>query len=231
MDYYGNWKGLHYRARSAFNPIKILTSPEDGNLNKVYIWVTSDLPDSLPCQLQLQWMDVYGKVLGEIDIPVVPSFERTLHVHTFDMKKEDSSVYKRSLLVGRITSDDGIQDRSIIWFTIPKKLMLPKVEFTPQISKEDGDIFITINSPVAVMGVGLDFNELDVHLSDNYFDLIPGETKRVKVLTPGLSVEKIEQMLTLFCVNNLEGSTKASFVYTLSSMIRRTFFKLFHLFQ
>ena len=42
---------------------------------------------------------------------------------------------------------------------------------------------VTLSSPVLVRHVALTFGDLDVHASDNYFDLLPGETVTVKLET------------------------------------------------
>lgn len=226
LDYYGNWKGLHHRVRNAFKPVKILASM---GTSDVGIWLTSDVQEALACELKMQWIDFEGDVLWEDQLHVDTCFEKTLPVYTFRMKADNPAIYRKSLLTCRLKHGGRNLDRKIIWFYIPKRLVLPHADMTCRFYENNRQITIDVTSPVAVMGVALDFGKLDVPLSDNYFDLLPGDTKRVKILTPEISLDKARQSLTLFCVNNLDGVSKSSFGLSIWSAARRAVFKLLHL--
>ena len=51
---------------------------------------------------------------------------------------------------------------------------------TAEISEENGSFKIRITSPVLARSMYLSFGNLDLNLSDNYFDLLPGETAEIK---------------------------------------------------
>ncbi len=226
MDYYGHWKGLHYRAREAFKPVKILASVAEGEADAVDLWLTSDQKEPMTGELHLSWLDFNGRGLWEEIIPVTSDFDQTLHVYRFEMRNEDPSIFRRSLLMGRFSSEENLVDRKLVWFDIPKKLDLPKAEITSQVLEAAGRIVIQLASPVAAMGVALDFKDLSLHLSDNYFDMPAGEVKKIEVLTSEVSIEDIKRRLTIYCVNQLDGGVaRLPLSTTLPALLKQTALK------
>ena len=66
--------------------------------------------------------------------------------------------------------------RNLIFFDVTHDLELPvapKIETT--IDKTGGDYTVTLQSAKLARSVYLSFGDLDANLSDNYFDLLPGE--------------------------------------------------------
>lgn len=61
IDYYGNWKALHYQAKRAFAPLLINPIHENGNLN---VYLLSDRLEKLTgLTLEMQLIDFKGKNL------------------------------------------------------------------------------------------------------------------------------------------------------------------------
>ncbi len=54
---------------------------------------------------------------------------------------------------------------------------MPKIEAT--LGQSGGDYKITLQSPNLARGVYISFGDLDAEISDNYFDLLPGEPATV----------------------------------------------------
>ena len=66
IDYYGNWKAMHYQAKRAFAPVLVDAIKEGDDLN---IYVMSDkLEADKDVTLQLRLMDFDGKVLKKKEI-------------------------------------------------------------------------------------------------------------------------------------------------------------------
>ena len=60
----------------------------------------------------------------------------------------------------------------------PKRFTSSRRNSTSKPSGANGSYKIRISSPVLARDVYLSFGDLDVKLSDNYFDMLPGETGR-----------------------------------------------------
>jgi beta-mannosidase len=71
--------------------------------------------------------------------------------------------------------------RNLIFFDVTHALELPvapKIETTL-----NGDATLTLKSAKLARGVYVSFGNLDVQASDNYFDLLPGETVTLHLKT------------------------------------------------
>jgi beta-mannosidase len=69
--------------------------------------------------------------------------------------------------------------RSIIYLTPVKQIQLKPATLRVETTGEKGNYKVSISSPVLARDVYLSFGNLDVKVSDNYFDLLPGETSEI----------------------------------------------------
>jgi beta-mannosidase len=86
---------------------------------------------------------------------------------------------------------DMLIDSELFYFATPKELMLSNVD--PKINVElVGDYSILkITSPVLLKDVMVT-TDVESKLSKNYFDVLPGETKVVKVYTKRVVIPKVK---------------------------------------
>ena len=194
IDYYGRWKALQYYARRFYAPILVSPHIEDGSL-KVYIVSdkVKDIPDAL---LRVRLMNFDGKVLlEESQYFKVPALSSKVYLD-WSLKKitgagaaDTSRVFVvADLQTGGATdfARNGTEVSRNLTYLAPTK----EIHLKPAILKIDatganGSYKIHITSPVLARSVYLSFGNLDVKVSDNYFDLMPGETVEI---TAGTSV-------------------------------------------
>lgn len=88
--------------------------------------------------------------------------------------------------------------KSLYYFESPKNLNLPKREIEKQIVKTKSGFIITLKSTVLQKDVFLSTKNKG-HFSDNFFDLLPNETKKITLKT---NIEKLED-LKIKSLNNL----------------------------
>ena len=109
---------------------------------------------------------------------------------------------KRSFAVFELLDGERILSRQLVFFDAAKHLALP----VPQIRSEwkaDGDAFaLTLSSDTLAREVWLSFGDLDTRLSDNAFDLLPGEPLTVRVH----SQATFEQLRAALQVRELAGT-------------------------
>jgi beta-mannosidase len=90
----------------------------------------------------------------------------------------------RTFLVFDLSVDGQPVSRNQVFFDHVRNLELPlKPAIQSDISRSDQDYLLTLRSPVLARAVYLSFGDLDVTISDNYFDLLPGEAMVVKLKT------------------------------------------------
>jgi beta-mannosidase len=176
IDYYGRWKALQYYARRFYAPILVSPHVEEGSL-KVYI--VSDKTEAKAATLRVRLMDFDGKVLLE-------------DTHTVDVTPLSSKVFldwplkkladagaadtSRVFVVADLT-DAGTQiSRNVAYLAPIKEVNLKPAALKVETAGASGSYKIRITSPVLARSVYLSFGDLDAKLSDNYFDLMPGET-------------------------------------------------------
>jgi beta-mannosidase len=176
IDYYGRWKALQYYARRFYAPILISPHVEDGSL-KVYI--VSDKTEAKIATLRVRLMDFDGKVLLEDSHNVdVSPLSSKVYLDWPLKKLSDAGATdtSRVFIVADIT-DAGTQlSRNLVYLAPTKEINLKPAVLNVETTGASGNYKIRIASPVLARSVYLSFGDLDAKLSDNYFDLMPGET-------------------------------------------------------
>ena len=180
IDYYGRWKALQYYARRFYAPILVSPHVEEGAL-KVYI--VSDKVKTEPASLRVRLMDFDGKVLLEEshDVKVAPLASQVYL--DWPLKKladagaQDTS---RVLVVAELTAGGVQLSRNLVYLAPVKGVHLKPAQLKVETTGVKNSYRIRITSRVLARSVYLSFGNLDVQISDNYFDLLPGETAEIK---------------------------------------------------
>jgi len=109
---------------------------------------------------------------------------------------------KRSLAVFELLDGERGLSRQLVFFDAAKNLALPASQVRSD-WKVDGDGFaLTLSSDTLTREVWLSFGDLDVRLSDNAFDLLPGEPLTVHVNGQAT----LEQLRAALQVRDLAGT-------------------------
>jgi beta-mannosidase len=179
IDYYGRWKALQYYARRFYAPVLVSPHVEDG---AVKVYIVSDKTDPEKAALHVRLMDFDGKVLldEKQDVSVAPLTSKVYLDWPFSkMMQAGRSDTSRVFVVAELTSGEKPISRNLTYLAPTKEIHLKpaalKVESTP----ENGKLRIRVTSPVLARSVYLSFGDLDVKVTDNYFDVLPGETVEV----------------------------------------------------
>ncbi|HMD75924.1 MAG TPA: glycoside hydrolase family 2 protein [Terracidiphilus sp.] len=179
IDYYGRWKALQYYARRFYAPILVSPHIEDG---AVKVYIVSDKTKTVPGTLRVRLMDFDGKVLLEethgVDVAPLSSkvyLDWPLKKLT-DAGAADTS---RVFVAAELTVDGVLTSRNLVYLAPVKEVHLKSAVLKVETTGSNGSYKIKVTSPVLARSVYLSFGNLDVKLSDNYFDLLPGETAEI----------------------------------------------------
>lgn len=204
LDYYGNWKALHYQAKRAFAPLAINTIEENG---KLVIYALSDRLDNLDkVTLEYELVDFNGKVLKKNSIKglEIPSNSSTPllsdAIEAFVAAERKSSTFLNIKL---------IQNRKVLaenqyYFNFTKDLELPEVKLSVKSKKIKDGIELTLSSKTLVKDLFIECPVQSVRFTDNFFDLLPGERKVVRITLKDKGVE-IQQSKLKF--NHIKNTT------------------------
>jgi beta-mannosidase len=183
IDYYGRWKALQYYARRFYAPMLVSPHVEDGAL-KVYI--VSDKVKAEPASLRVRLMDFDGKVLLEQTSAVnVEPLSSKVYLDWPLKKLTDAGATdtSRVFVEADLTVDLARVSRNLVYLAPVKEVHLKPARLKVETSGANGSYKVRITSPVLARSVYLSFGSLDVQVSDNYFDLLPGETTEITAMS------------------------------------------------
>lgn len=185
IDYFGNWKALHYKVKEKFEPTIIATDKMDPQTYHIY--VITDLLKNINGELQIQELDYSGNIKHQITQSVQAKANSSTFVYEYkcDQTNDDSKWIRIQLndKKGRLVA------QKILLFDsrfIPNEAK----EFKYDVVKKGGNYEITFTTDFYTKGVMIS-NESNVKgtYSDNYFDLMPNEVKKV-IFIPAQSNSK-----------------------------------------
>ncbi len=183
IDYFGRWKALQYYARRFYAPILVSPHVENG---AVRVYVVSDKTTAQPATVRLRLMDFDGKVLLEDkrDASIDPLASKVyLEWPLAKLTQAGAADTSRVFIVADLTFDSEQLSQNLIYLAPTKEVHLKPAHLTVETAGANGTYKIRVTSPVLARSVYLSFGDLDVNLSDNYFNLLPGETTEVTATT------------------------------------------------
>ncbi len=172
LDYYGNWKAIHYQAKRSFE--NLLFSIEEGN-DSYKIYIVNDDLTQYSGELVIDLIDFNGIKLWNEKIIFIAS-ENSSKMH-FEISKKDFLAFNLKQAVLSVSFPPLEQIYSRHYFFKPKDLQLAKPNI--QIKNID-EVTIEISSDVLAKDVFLS-SENEVFFEDNYFDLLPNEKRIIKL--------------------------------------------------
>jgi len=195
-DYYQNWKALQYYVKKGFEPV--LVSPFTvGETLKVD--VVNDRLTEINATLSFKMIDFEGKVLWEKTSELtVPANASTNYFETNKTSfiNENGKQPANSVLVCQLVENGAVISKNTFYFKPFKELKITKPEVSWQISKESDGFGITLKTDKLAKNVYLQIGDEEGFFSDNYFDLLPGETATINLKT-AISEKKLNDVLTL----------------------------------
>lgn len=182
IDYFGRWKALQYYARRFYD--EVLVSPYAHD-NAVDIYVVSDKIEPLMGKLQVKLLDFRGNTLLEQTKQVsIPALSSAIYVSLDKRDLLAKGDPRRSFLTFNLVIEGKSVSRNIMFFDTARSLELPvapRIEAT--IGKSGDGYTLTLLSSSLARTVAVSFGDLDVQMSDNYVDLIPGEPVSIRLET------------------------------------------------
>jgi beta-mannosidase len=207
IDYYGRWKALQYYARRFYAPILVSPHVEDG---AVKVYVVSDKIAATPAVLRVRLMDFDGKVLLEDnhDISIEPLASKVyLDWPLAKLTQAGATDTSRVFVVAEVLNTSKSVSRNLIYLAPTKEVHLKPVALQTNISRSEqktqgkNTYTIRITSPDLARSVYLSFGASDVDVSDNYFDILPGETAEISAKTNASLDELKVQMRVISLVD------------------------------
>ncbi len=188
IDYFGQWKALHYTARRLFRDVVLLPDEEGGLLS---VSVSSDRRESISGRIEMKCIDFQGGEFWHASRPVTVRPLTTTRVLNLPLDSLENRVDpRRAVLLLELSDGDSVIARSSHYFVRPRQLELPCTEIKMTIAPHRRGCMITLKSDLLAKDVYLEAAGIQGWFSDNFFDLLPGEEKIVTFVSevPGTNV-------------------------------------------
>jgi beta-mannosidase len=194
IDYYGRWKALHYAAKRFYAPV-LLSAHEDGynvvlNISNETLRtfkgkVCYAVKDNNFTEIKSGQSEAEVKSAGSRDII---ELDLTEYIKGFENN--------RYLEYSLIDNDNRLVSSNVMLFIKPKHYEFNKPEIKVDIRKDGNVAYFTVSSDTFAMDVGIDFKNLDLVLSDNFFS-ISSKSNVVVTAETDETVETLKENLTV----------------------------------
>ncbi len=181
IDYYGEWKALHYYAKRLYEPV--LIAPRlDGE--KVNIFIVSDRQDAIPAELQVRILDFGGEVLFSRSIPVTIKPGVSSVYASFTKSELVKGKDERQLVIAStIHSAGATVAENLTYFKYPRELQLQQPDIKIAARRVKVGYEVEVESNTLAKSVLLTCDGIQGLFADNYFDLLPHTKKKIEFKT------------------------------------------------
>ncbi|MGN6282891.1 beta-mannosidase [Frateuria sp.] len=192
IDAYGRWKALQFRARRFYAPLLVAALRHQGTTT---VSLVSDRTTPLAAHWRLRLMDFTGHVQREEnhDVTLAPLASTQVARYT-DAQLLGGAVSRTTFAAFELIADGKPVSRNLVFFVLPKDLRLPQPHVHAQLAPAARGYTLTLTTDALARDVWVSFGDLDAGLSDNGFDLLPGEPVTLDVESKA-SAEALRQAL------------------------------------
>lgn len=218
-DYYGRWKTQQYFSRYAYDDILVSPLVEGDSIT---VTVVSDRRTSVKGKFSLRVMDIDGKILStkEMAYTAAPLSSKVIYrgpiAGLMDGRERGEVLFTTSYV-----TKDGRTYRNIAYATNQKYMdyRRPNVDVKSVASGDGYDV--TLTTDIFARGVFMSLEGIDNFFSDNYFDLLPGESRTIHVTTD-LSADDFKKQLKLCTLGDTYTAANAPVSAEPSSTIKQS---------
>jgi beta-mannosidase len=192
IDYYGRWKAMHYFVRDAFKNqiVRVVNNEKELEIIGISDIVGSDVI------LRVNLMDFSGKSLWNRSYSVKMPSNGSRVLTRIPLDKIPLLQNKNNaLLYVTIVKNEKVIDSDIYYSEKPKNLKLPMPDIRKYIMQKEDGFLIEIYSRNLCKNLMLVSEGNSYTFPENFFDILPGETKFIKVVSD-LSYDEFERRLS-----------------------------------
>lgn len=203
IDYFGRFKALHYGARRFNEPVMV--SVEDTK-EKFRLFVINDKAEPFTGSLSCKVLRFDGSPVFEKHFTVNAAATGVARVALMECKALLQGARREEcVFVAQLNDADGATvSRKTVLFQKERDCRLPNCKYDFDVTVADGQASVTVSSDAFARSLLIDSPLFDGNLTDNFFDLLPGE--RVTVTGPvkaGVTAAELRRSLVLRSVGNI----------------------------
>lgn len=184
IDYYGNWKAMQYQSQRAFAPV-LINAIKEGDDLCVYL-ISDELQDRDDVRLTVELMDFDGKSHGKWTHNGKLSANTSMlflkkRVDEFLSKQDAATSFLRFTLKAK--NGAALADE-VFYFAYPKDQKLPEARIETSVKRRGEAIEMTLKADKLARDIFIEVPVQGVRFSDNFFDLLPGQRKKIIITSP-----------------------------------------------
>ena len=178
LDYFGNWKALHYYAKNFFNPLLICADIHSDIMN---VYVVNDGELIKQSKILIELYDFKGTLVFEEIIIMDIKANSSTNVYSDKKNKVLNGLDSKNIILRTSIDVDGvIASTNDYFFEKAKFLKIDEQNFNVNVEKVDNVYNIDIESKSFLNRFyALCLNDSGV-FSDNYFNMLPGEKRKIQ---------------------------------------------------
>lgn len=183
-DYYGRWKALHYFTRKAYDDILVSAHVKDGDHGQtIDIRMVNDRLESVSGTLALTTMTLDGREVWHGEKKMTLPANDAADAALYDVNEilcgyaAEDVIFHITFLAG------GKTYYNIAYAAKQKDMHYRRPDISVKTEKADNGYEMNLTSDVFARGVYLSIKGMEHFFSDNYFDILPGETVTVHLET------------------------------------------------
>ncbi|MDO5980085.1 beta-mannosidase [Flavivirga spongiicola] len=188
IDYFGNWKALQYFVKKANKDVIAVPLQQGDNFS---LHLVSDRLSSDEMAVTIAVKNLEGQMLSEINNTVVVRSDRSKSIIepqsiTDFLASQNIDSNPKNLVIGiKIQEAGAIIFEDTYCFVPTKDLNLEEPELKMSWKKENDRHYISITTKHFAKNVGVLSENLNGRFSDNFFDMMPNETKEIEFIPYG----------------------------------------------
>ncbi len=191
IDYYLKPKPAYYAVKKAFEPVIIsLVKKEDG----IEVWICNDTLRELKGTLSLKSMSFKGSVLWAEKKSLSVPANQSVKVFAESLQKMRITSSREEFVYASFKMEEG-EVENHLFLERERYLKLSSRQFERRIYPLEDGLEVELCSSVFVRAVVLEVPGEEVELSDNFFDLIPGVKKKVRLRCAPERLEEVKDKL------------------------------------
>jgi beta-mannosidase len=211
IDYHGRWKALQYAARRFFSPVLVSAVVEDsadpvdlGQRGRVEVWGASDRLETTPATLRWSLRRFDGTEVKRGEQTVVLPANRGTRLAELDLekelgepdgrrtyRKESYETRRRHYLECRLVQGERELSSNVFFFVPPKYLVLEPPDLRLETRKAGDRRVVEVSARRFAAFVHVGVRDGYALFTDNDFHLLPGETRRLEVVSSEVSSDEI----------------------------------------
>ncbi len=217
LDYYGNYKALQYRAKHFNAPVSVSIEDVDG---KVRLHILNDKPETKKLTLKCIIFDFEkGKLQEKTREFSIAALENKECFTLYEKQLKNAFDLSKTGVKAELYENGELINEKTYLFKPEKDLKLEKPELEMKTEEKDEKLFVTVSADRFARLVRIESSISTLPFSENYFDLLPGESKTVSIPVKGdFSVAQLKESLSLMCANAIE--PKSTELYDLKERAR-----------